>query len=512
MTPSYDAIIIGSGHNGLTCACHLARAGLRVLVVEQHYQIGGMTRSEQVTLPGFLHDVHAAGIQLGNLSPSIKELELAKRGFELIRLPVNYAHVFPDGRHLRFCRELDDSCDSIAQFSSKDAASWRQVMSDYRANKRQLLQMLYNPPIRAPIAPEQRGTLRSWLDQTFESEEVKTAFAAWGMHPGFAPDDEGGVAASAFGSVIQDVGNNPVKGGMQNFIGALASFLSQHGGEIRTRAKVDKIIVAHGRASGVRLSSGEEIHAARLVASNANPLHTTLDLLTEQDIGADAAAKMRKLDLGFAQMTIFLALDRPVEFAAGPLARQTLYVHATEPSVDFFATLAQQVRAGLLPEKPMLLFVNDGMVDPSRVPPGKASLRILVMMLPYQINGDATGIIPFRSWEDAREPYADYAIDLAERYYLPGLKQRILKRVVHDPVTMSIDSPDAVGGNVGHLANSPEQSGALRPIAELGQYRTPVGNVYLCGSGSHPGGGVTMAPGRNAAMVICDDLRLPFLP
>ncbi|MGB5812583.1 MAG: NAD(P)/FAD-dependent oxidoreductase [Polyangiales bacterium] len=510
MSDTYEAIIIGAGHNGLACACHLAKAGLHVLVLERHYQIGGMTRTEEITLPGFLHDVHAAGFQLGNLSPSVEELHLIERGFELIYPPVNFAQVFPDGRHIRFCRDLDDTCASIAQFSRDDANAWREVMRDYHAGRSQFVQALFNPPVPGDLGAEQCASLRSWIDQHFESEEVKTCFAAWGIHLGFAPDDDGGIISSSFGPVIQDGGNNPVLGGMQQLPNTLAHFVEDHGGEVRTSAEVEKILTADGRATGVRLATGEEIRATRLIASNANPVHTILDYLTEEDVGSNVTNKMRGLDLGVAQMTIFMALERSPSFVAGDLACETLYVHAAEPGFDTFTSMSNEALAGKLPRAPLLLFVNEGSVDPSRAPSGKSVMRILVGPLPYEIRGDATGVVPHRTWETAREPYANYIIALAERHYVPGLGDLVLERVVHDPVTMSIESPDALGGSTYHVGNRPEQTGAMRPIPELGQYRTPVANVYLCGAGSHPGGGVSMAPGRNAAITICDDLGLPF--
>ena len=130
------------------------------------------------------------------------------------------------------------------------------------------------------------------------------------------------------------------------------------------------------------------------------------------------------------------------------------------------------------------------------------------MLLPYRITADASGRAPARTWSEAAEPYADYVLELVERHYAPGLRARILGRTVQDPVAMSIESPDCYRGDVGHVALRLHQTGASRPIPEMGRYRTPIRNVYLCGSGAHPGSGVTMACGRNAAMTICDDLAM----
>ena len=514
MRSEHDAIVIGAGHNGLACACHLARAGLRVLVVELHPTIGGMTRSVEITLPGFRHDLHAAGVQLANLSPSIAELGLDARGFSLLRPPINYVHLFPEGPALEFHRDLERTCHSLARYSPRDAARWRLLMDEFERDRARLVEQLFSPPPAIPPPPatadagDTPTTLRSWLDANFEAEEVKTAFAAWGLHVSAAPDDPGGVATAAFGTVIQAVGNNPVRGGMQHLPDALARVLHEHDGEIVCGARVTRILVEGGRARGVRLDDGTEYRATRLVAASVNPILVARDLLDDDELGAEVAEKMRRVRTGSAQMTIFLALDEPVEFRAGAYFHQSLYAHATPPGLDALQSTTEGVRAGVLPADPMLLFVNEGGVDPTRVPEGKASLRILVLPLPWEIRDDSRAPVPDTTWQRAAEAYADHVIELAERSYLPGLRRRILKRVVHDPVTMSRESPDCYRGDVSHVGMVPEQSGALRPIAEMGRYRTPVSGLYLCGSGTHPGSGVTMACGRNAASVILSDLGL----
>jgi phytoene dehydrogenase-like protein len=169
-----------------------------------------------------------------------------------------------------------------------------------------------------------------------------------------------------------------------------------------------------------------------------------------------------------------------------------------------------QYRGGLLPAAPTIVSWNDSAIDPSRAPAGKALMKFVVLSVPYVITGDATGKVPARAWDEAREPYADYLIDLITANYIPGLKPKILKRVANSLVDISRKIISAVRGTLGQGAFLPYQSGAQRPISELGQYKTPVPNAYLCSSGSHPGPGVSMAPGRNAAQVIFGDLGLDF--
>jgi beta-carotene ketolase (CrtO type) len=505
----YDAIVIGAGHNGLTCACYLAKAGLSVLVLEQYKQIGGMTRSEEVTLPGFVSDVHAFGYQLAHLSPAPRELDLARHGFSLLRPDPNWVHAFPDGRSIAFWRDVDETCRSIGQYSRKDADTWRRLFDDYVGEKDQVIAALNSVPAPAPAEPQRMQTLRRWCDGLFESEALKAAFAAWACHVALSPDEEGSAAfAHDFAMVIQSEGNDVVEGGMQRLCEALAAVLREHGGGIRTSARVDKIRVQNGKASGVRLVDGEEIACDGPIACNANPARVILEFLDEIDVGADIVSKMRRYKWGLGVMSVFLALDGPLEYKAGPAAGRATYVHPSPPTMDYFAKAVSEVRLGKLAAQPFMLAANESGVDPSRVPAGKALMKLVVQPVPFQIRGDATGVIAARTWEEAKEAYTDHFIRAFEADYLPNLRDRVLERTVYDPVSELALGFDNVGGCATHGALIPSQSGAMRPIPELGQYRTPVANVYLCGAGTHPGGGVSMMPGRNAAQAICADLGL----
>jgi beta-carotene ketolase (CrtO type) len=354
-------------------------------------------------------------------------------------------------------------------------------------------------------------SLRSWCNETFEAEETKVLVGSFALHVGSAPDDAGGARlAWLFASIIQDLGNNAVQGGMHNLSLALAAYLKDKGGEIRTNAEVTKILVEDGRATAVRLESGEEIPVGKLVASNVDPRQLTLRLLGEDLVGAEVARKIRRYEWGDSVMPIYVALDGPVEYKAGPEARQSAYVHPTSATLDYSAQIYFEVRSGKLPASPFVLICNDSAVDPGRAPSGKALMKFVVQPVPYEIKGDATGVIGGRNWEGVKEQYADYVIDMLTESYIPDLKRKILKRVVHSPVDLERTIISAVHGTLAHGAFLPYQIESMRPIPEMGEYRSPVPNVYLCGSGSHPGPGVSMAPGRNAAQAIYSDLELDF--
>ena len=524
MSHTYDAIVIGAGHNGLTCACYLARAGLRVLVLEQYHTVGGMTVTEEETLPGFWSDIHASGYQLANLSPVPHELGLLDR-YELIEPEIPFSHAFPDGDIISVHRDIEKTVSEITRYSHKDAGTWRALMKRFLAQKDAITAGMFSSPASfasaaARFAASSAGmeayrfsmqSVRSWANQTLEAEATKTLFGSFATFLGASPDDAGGAELGwLFASVLQNVGNNLVKGGMNRVTLALAEHLQAHGGEIRTNARVEKILGDARRATAVRLTSGEEIAAGELVVSNVDPGHLVLDLLGAGMAGEEIAGKMERYEWGDSVFVMYVALDSPINYKAGPAARQSAHVHLSEPSLDFFARVYLQCRGGKLPSAPMIVSWNDSAIDPSRAPAGKALMKFVVLSVPYIITADTTGRISGRTWDEAREPYADYLIDLITANYIPDLKAKILKRIAHSPVDISRRITSAVRGTLGHGAFLPYQNGSLRPIPELGGYKTPVSNVYLCGSGSHPGPGVSMAPGRNAAQVIFAELGLDF--
>jgi phytoene dehydrogenase-like protein len=520
----YDAVVIGAGHNGLTSACYLAKAGMKVMVLEQYGSIGGMTNTEELTLPGFWSDTHAFGYQLANLSPAPRELDLQRYGFELLRPAINFSHVFPDSTALSVFRNLERSCEDLARISPRDAHTFGALCARFAAEADGFAAAINSPP---PLLSEQIAALesthdgldayrfglqsfRSWSQQAFDAEQTKLMLSTWCGHVGLSPDDVGGAAAAlGFVTLIQQYGNNLVKGGMRHLARALAGCLHAHGGEIRTGAKVERIVVERGRAVAVQLAAGESIDIGDLVASGVDPQQLTLELLGEAVVGNAIAEKMRRYEPGESALVIYVALDGPVHFKAGADADRAAYVHPS-PSLDALARHFQECRAGLLPSRPFALLCNDSACDPSRAPSGKALMKFVVQPVPYIIRGDAAGAIAGTTWQAAKEAFADRVVEQLSEDYVPDLRQRIACRVVHSPVDLEMRLPSARRGTLMHGAFLPYQTGAMRPIPELGQYKSPVGNVYLCGSGSHPGGGVSMAPGRNAAQVICRDRSLVF--
>jgi phytoene dehydrogenase-like protein len=516
-----DAIVIGAGQNGLACACYLARAGLRVLVLEAYEQLGGMTLTQELTLPGFWSDVHASGYQLANISPVPAELDLAEHGLELIVPDHVYAHAFPDGRGIVVSRDLEQAVREIARISDRDAATFRALVARYHEDRSAFISSFFSPP--TPAAPPSSNasmsrvddyrfglqSLRAWADATFESDEVKALYGGFAAFVGAAPDDAGGAEIGwLFGMVLQAEGNNFVRGGMNGVTRAMATDLAAHGGEVRTSARVATIDVQDGKAAAVRLTSGDVIPTGGIVVSAADPAALVQDFFGEAVVGTDIAQEMRQYAWGDAVMTIYLALDGPVDYAAGSDVGATAQVHLSPPGLTAIAQASVECRGGLLPAEPFIVAWNDSAIDPSRAPAGRALKKLVVLGVPYQIAGDASGQIAARTWDAARDPYADRIIDLVDARYLPGLRSHLLKRTAFSPLDQERQLSSAVRGTLGHGAMVPYQVGTMRPIPALAGYRTPVSNVYLCDSGTHPGPGVSMGSGRNCFGVIAEDLGL----
>jgi phytoene dehydrogenase-like protein len=356
---SYDALVIGAGHNGLTCACYLARAGLSVLVLEQYHDYGGMTISEEVTAPGYLSDVHASGFLVAKLAPAMGDLALAEHGLELITPDPNWALVTTDGQTMTIGRDVEETARSIGRFSERDAATWRALYQRYLAAKPAIVNGMYSAPQSqaahlAQLSQDPQGmdelrfemqTARSWVNETFENETVRAFLASFAFHAAASPDDVGGGEfAWLFSTAVQDVGVSIVKGGMHQVAAALAADLAAHGGEIRTNASVAAIVVDGDRATSVRLADGEEIAVDRIVASNVDPYHLTIDLLGEAVVGKDVADKIRHYEWGDSFFTIHAALSEPVAFAGGEELGHAGYIHVQPPTIEDLSDIFAQCR------------------------------------------------------------------------------------------------------------------------------------------------------------------------
>ncbi len=520
-----DAIILGAGHNGLVTAAYLARAGLRPLVLERRHVVGGACVTEELW-PGY--KVSRAAYVAGLLRPAVvRELGLEARGLRLLpRNPSSFTPV-PSDPGLLLGPDLGRSCDEIRRFSSRDAARYPAYEAFLDRTARALEPLLDAPPpdparIRPrDLLPLARAALRGLrigrdlpralalllgparptLEMWFESEPLRSTLATDAVIGAWASPSSPGTGYVLFHHVMgETLGARGVwayvEGGMGGLSQALARAATDAGAKIRCESPVRRIRVEAGRVTGVVLEDGSEI-ASSLVVSNADPCQTLLDLVDRSAIPEELARGLQALDFRSPSLKMNLALDRLPRFPGrtpaapdpprpGPEHAGT--IHAGAADLGALERCFEAAQAGRLPERPMIELTLPSALDTSLAPEGRHVASLFVQPVPSALEG---------GWDGARDAFADRVLGLLDEV-APGFSASVLHREVLAP-------PDIErifglrGGNIFHGAMSIDRLLFMRPLPGYTGYRTPVSGLWLCGAGTHPGGGVMGACGRNAA-------------
>jgi phytoene dehydrogenase-like protein len=512
MTDTFDAVLIGAGHNTLACALQLARKGWRVGVFEQAAAPGGAVKTGEYTLPGFRHDWAAMNLSLFAGSPFFKEnaAELIGHGAEFVAVSKPFASAFPDGTWCGVSTDLAETTKRIAALSAEDAETWGRLVAAFGAEAPHLFGLLGSKMQIRAIAYFMFKTLRAkgfggtldmgrfllqsprqWLTQTFASPKVQAMLGAWGMHLDFAPDVAGGalfpylegMAGQAFGMALG-------KGGADTIIRALVKAIEARGGVVALNAPVARILHDGIRASGIELADGRRITATRAVIAGVAP--RALPRLTGGTTPSFDKA-MTNFTHAPGTMMIHLALDSLPDWAAGAELKTFAYVHLA-PSLEQMARTYAQAQAGLLPDEPILVVGQPTGQDPSRAPDGKHVLWVQVRMVPGQIKGDAKGEIATTDWGAAAEPMAARALDILERY-APGTRAKILGHRIVTPAELEADNPNLVGGDQVCGSHHLSQHFLYRPARGHADGSTPLKNLHLTGAAVWPGAGTGAGPG-----------------
>jgi len=524
---SYDAIVVGAGHNGLATAAYLARAGLHVLVLERRHVVGGACVTEPLW-PGY--KISTAAYLCGLLQPAIiRDLELERFGYEILPKDPAFFSPFPDGRALFVWRDDAKTAAEISKYSARDAQRYR----DYEAFLERLAEfvepwLLRTPPdpihrrwddllgfarmgwqaLRLPPADFARAcriatqSARDFLDGWFESPELKASLATDGVIGARGGPSTPGTAYVLFHHCMgQAAGKRGlwgfVRGGMGAITQALAQAAQRHGAQIRTETEVAQIQIRDGRAGGVVLVGGEEI-TSKIVVSNADPKRTFLNLVPSLD--GDFRREIETIRTDGVAMKINLALDGLPEFRSapgrgeGPQHRATIHIG---PTMEYIDRAWDDAKAGRPSQDPFLEVTIPSTYDPTLAPPGKHVMNIFVQFTPYRLSEG--------SWDSLKETYADRVVDTLAQY-APDVTSRVLHRQVLSPLDLEREF-GLTGGDIFHGEMTVDRLFFMRPVPGWADYRTPIRGLYLCGSGTHPGGGVMGAPGHNAAHEILKDWK-----
>lgn len=510
----YDAIIVGCGHNGLVAAFYLSRAGLRVLALEQASKVGGAATTDEL-IPGFHFSTCAHSFVL--FHPQIlDDMQLVERGLQVFqRDPVQF-HPFADDQYLLTWNDLERTRESIARFSRRDADAYASY-SDFWQRAAQLFDpyLLDAPPtlgefLRAaedtPNAPVAHtlvtGTRRQLLDEFFESPRVKASLGT--TFDAGSTDNAGGLLYFAFAATLSTrLSERGLAGFPRGGMGAVTRLLGQAaedaGTAIRVATPVASIHVVDGSARGVTLVDGSVI-TARVVLSNADPRRTFVRLVAAKHLSASFQRSVRGLRLNAGYLKLHCATTGLPDWRAapgdGPQHRANVRICESLDAIDQAWSAA---RAGQMPISPVLGLVCPSVYDASVAPAGRHTISIWVEYAPVGLSEAA--------WEARRQETIDALIAQIARY-APNFPDIVSDAFLHGPPEIEARA-GMTRGNMHHVDMTIDQMLGARPLPACAGYRTPLHGLYLCGSGCHPGGGVSGVPGYNAARTVVRDLNRP---
>jgi phytoene dehydrogenase-like protein len=525
MPQSYDVVVIGGGHNGLVNAAYLARAGKKVLVLERRHVLGGAAVTEEV-FPGFKFSVCSYVVSL--LRPEIiRELDLPRHGLEILPLDGTFTPM-PSGDYLWRVNDHGKTRREIARHSKLDAEAYDEygkAMIEMGRFVKPILGMM--PPDPASLSLEgllellrlgkrfkdlpyqdkfnqvQLMTMSAvdFLDRWFETDVLKATMSASGIIGTFLGVRSPGTAYVLLHHYMGEIDGafrswGFARGGTGAISNAIADAAKEAGVEIRTKAGVAKIVHENGRATGVVLENGDEI-SAKVVSSSLDPRLTFMKMIGAEHLPGDFVEDIQRYKFRGSSGKVNLALDALPEFTCLPGKGAHLRgAISISPSVAYMEKAYDEAKYGHFSSRPYMDVVIPTLTDPSIAPPGKHVLSCFVQYAPYNLKGN---------WDDEKENFGDTVVaTLAE--YAPNLPSIIRHRQVVTPLDLEREW-GLSEGNIFQGELSLEQLFFLRPAPGWAQYATPLQNLYMCGSATHPGGGIMGAPGRNAATRMLDDWR-----
>ncbi|MBB5800623.1 phytoene dehydrogenase-like protein [Saccharothrix ecbatanensis] len=499
MSDVVDAVVIGSGPNGLVAANLLADAGWDVLVLEAADEPGGAVRTAELTEPGFHHDLFSAFYPLGAASPVITGLDLERHGLRWRRAPDVLAHVLPDDRAVVLSQDVDRTAASVESFGAGDGDAWRAEFDRWLRLRPHLLDVLMRPfpPVRAGVAlagvlgvggglrfaRSFLQSVRSFGDERFSGEGAPLLFAGNAMHTDLGPDQAGSTAFGWLLSMLgQDVGYPVPEGGAGALTGAMVRRL---GGVVRCGRPVTQVIVAGGRALGVRDADGGFVRARKAVLADVPAPALYLGLVGAEHLPPSLVADLGRFEWDDATIKVDWALNGPVPWTAeGARGAGTVHLGGDFNGLSLTST---EIACGQVPSTPFVIMGQMTTTDPTRSPAGTETAW------------GYTHVPRGERWTaDQLQRRADQVEELVERH-APGFRDLVRARVVHGPADLEAHNHSLIGGSINSGTASIHQQLIFRPVPGLGRGDTPVDRLFLASASAHPGGGVHGAPGANAA-------------
>ena len=520
----YDAIVIGGGHNGLVHAAYLARAGRKVLVLERRHVLGGAAVTEEV-FPGFKFSVCSYVVSL--LRPEIiRELDLPRHGLEILPLDGTFTPM-PSGDYLWRMNDHARTRREIARHSRTDAEAYDEYAlamvemarfvkpilemtppDPWSLHPRELARMLFlGRRFRGLSAGDRYNQVQlmtmsavDFLDQWFETDVLKATMSASGIIGTFLGVRSPGTAYVLLHHYMGEIDGafrswGLARGGTGAISNAIAAAAREAGVEIRTEAPIAKILVREGRTRGVVLANGDEIDAD-IVSSSVDPRITFMRMLGEEHLPPEFVEGVSRYKFRGSSGKVNMALDGLPDFTCLPGEGHHLRgAISISPGIDYMERAYDDAKYGRFSRHPYIDIVIPSLTDPSVAPPGKHVMSCFVQYAPYHLAES--------NWDAEREAFGDTVVNtIAE--YAPNFKDLILHRQVVTPLDLERDW-GLSEGNIFQGELSLEQLFFLRPVPGWANYRTPIKNLYMCGSATHPGGGIMGAPGRNAAHAVLQD-------
>ncbi|MDQ0456806.1 phytoene desaturase family protein [Rhizobium paknamense] len=517
----YDIISVGGGHNGLTAAAYMAKAGKKVLVLERKGHPGGGVSTRELTLPGFWHDEHSNVHIMLQGNPLITEDELgllSKFGLKYRYSPLPSATVFEDGSAIKLYKDLDRTCEGIAEFSPRDAEAYRRFAQKSMAFLPMFMSGLYAPPFPMGAfmammdqTDEGRDILdfmsRSSVDivdQFFESERLKVHLVRLVTENLQAPDDLGtGMGVFLMPGIIHTYGVSRPIGGSGELTKAMIKAIEHFGGEVRCQSEVSRILTSSGRITGVELTTGERFEAKDAVIAGIHPkvLGRFVEGIPERV--NDRAQRITQSH--FSIMLSHYALKKQARLKAGGDLDDALMLELmTSDRMNDMRTSFDQLKQGKIPTVPLCAGSDIAVFDSSRAPAGSGTFYG-VTFAPYDLEGNPA------LWDERKEEVADRSLAYYRRFFDGMEDDNILARVVKSPLDMERDSPNSfLRGDIHGCAPYMYQTVGHRPTPDYGNYTVPgVAGLYLVGPFMHPGGGVFGA-GRGTAIRMMDDMNIDY--